>query len=272
MKILVTGSSGFIGKHLIQVIPNCITPDRNNIIESIIENRPDVIFHLAANPLIKTNDINSLYDSNVGITHKILEHCPKDCHIIFSSSAAVYGDLGLNSIADESSPTIPTSLYGETKLISERLINMYSLSGKVRATILRLVANVGPNPTHGVIKDLLFKYKNNDKLELLGDYPGSYKPYMHVKDTVRAMAYVMYNNLYGVYNLSTTQILSVKDIANLIEDYFKLNKEQVWLGKSSNWKGDNPIVKINSDKFNSTEFIKLYNTSKEAVNAAIKGF
>ncbi len=228
MNIFVTGSRGFIGSELANWLVNLsghqvynkflidtiflesgtrnipsshkvVTYHRNNMVSLIQSVAPDVIFHLAATPLVGYSDTDILLDKNVLLTYNILRAISKtgrkDIHVIFASSATVYGDY--EGYAYEESPTIATSAYGCTKLASESLINAYALNVRINATILRLVANVGPNPTHGVVKDLVYKYQHNDVLEVLGTYPGSRKPYMHVYDTISAMTHTMWEKLYG---------------------------------------------------------------------------
>ncbi len=79
----------------------------------------------------------------------------------------------------------------------------------------------------------------------------------------------MNRQLYGTYNVSTIEELSVLDIANLIELHFKKNKEKIWLGANANWAGDNRVVRVDSDKLFKAGFNRIYTTSKQAVYAAI---
>lgn len=284
MKVLITGSKGFIGRVLAEKLQHysniklycengthfteCSLYDRRSLTETIFDVRPDIVFHLAGNPLIKAN-LHELMAANVKLTYDILDNM-RGGRIIFASSVTVYGS-STNELMYEDSVTIPISAYGCSKLASEAMINASTINRQVKSTILRLIANVGSNPTHGVLKDLLHKYHSFERLELLGDFPGSIKPYIHVFDTVEAMIHTAFNEIDGTYNVSVDDTLRVLDIAEIIEAKFGLHRELVWLGEKANWKNDNKVVNINSDKLRATGWKPVYNTSKEAINAAITG-
>lgn len=275
MRILVTGYKGFIGSYLIKRLRalnyNVYTFDREQIIEDVIRDiNPEVIFHLAGNPLIKTSDVKGLIQDNTILTHRIVNTMKDNTRIIFSSSGVVYGDSPAKEVEFfENSPTLPTSIYGYTKLASENLIQAHTISGRIQSTIFRLIANVGKGATHGVVKDLVAKYHNNSTLEVLGEYPGSYKPYLYIDDTINALIMGMEKPLNGVYNLAPSNQLYISDIVDLILQRFG-PKKVVWLGEQANWKGDNKIVSINTDKLRLAGWKPMY-TSEGAVNATIAG-
>ncbi len=276
MKMLITGGTGFIGKHLIEKLTVGATEAvlhiekldifdrRQDLAHTVSIGDYDTIIHLAANPLIKNNDTDSLYRSNVKLTLDIVQNCKKSCHVVFASSAAVYGDY---FDATEESPTIPSSPYGFSKLASENLIQMYG----IKHTILRLCANVGPNNTHGVLKDLIYKYNHNHILEVIGAYPGSTKPFTHINDTVRCIQHVLANDITGVYNIGNEEPVAVNQIVEEIESFYRQNKAVSWLGESANWKGDNKKVYIDSSLIKHTGFEYKYPTSLEAIRATIRG-
>jgi nucleoside-diphosphate-sugar epimerase len=265
MKILITGATGFIGKNLVQSMPMKadVLDRQQDLVHLVHIGDYDAIIHLAANPLVKTDDIDSLYSSNVKMTLDILQNRKKDSHLIFASSATVYGD-GFNST--EKSPTIPSSPYGFSKLASEALIQMYGGN----YTILRFCANVGRYSTHGVLHDLTQKYKNNSVLDVIGSPPGSMKPFIHVSDTVNCIGHVLVNSLYGVYNIGNDEPITVQQIVDEIESFYGQGKLVNWLGESANWKGDNKFVSVNNTKIKETGFKYTYPTSIEALRAAIR--
>ncbi len=276
MKILMTGGTGFIGKHLITTLYNGKAERpfelylfrRNENIDSIMDAiQPDVVFHLAGNPLIKTSDIEGLLQVNTFLTHRILKGMKQGSRMIFASSAAVYGDYTGTQFNESQKPE-PTAIYGYSKLLSENLIEAYTLGGKIKSTILRLGANVGPGATHGVLKDLLEKYHNNDVLEVIGDAPGSSKPYTFVKDTATAFAMAMDRELDGVYNVAVSDNISVRGLVyRIFEKYGE--KPIKWLGESANWKGDNRKVDIAGHKIRRAGWNPVYKTSSEAIRATL---
>ena len=90
----------------------------------------DVIFHLAANPYIPPSVEDPAYDYrlNLDTTFRLLEALrqgPRRPRLVYTSSAAVYGDPQRLPIR-ESDPTVPISPYGVSKLAAERYVAVYS--------------------------------------------------------------------------------------------------------------------------------------------------
>jgi UDP-glucose 4-epimerase len=154
-KILVIGGAGYIGSHVNRelldqgyetvVFDNLSTGSRANIfsdtrlVEGDILNSADIdgamdqgfdaIIHLAAlkNAGASMQDLESYSKNNIVGTINILNSAVKAniSNIVFSSSAAVYGEPDYLPI-DENHPTSPTNFYGFTKLEIERLLDWYS--------------------------------------------------------------------------------------------------------------------------------------------------
>ena len=282
--VFISGYKGFIGRNLVKLLQQY--PDEYllrgygrvplehgfwDLNNEILCNPPDVIVHLAANPLVKAS-YRELMRDNVDLTNQILSNLPSirpepaPIKFIFASSATVYGDLYNAAETDESNPT---SVYGYTKVISENMINASALAGYVDPVILRFVANIGPHSTHGVLHDLIKKYHANDVLDIIGKYPGSEKPYTHVEDTIQAIKMGIDGKLSGTYNVGLDDYVSVDDIVDAIMDAFG-EKARSW-HPGECWKGDNTLVKINNKKIIEAGWIPKYKTSKEAINAVIRG-
>lgn len=305
MKILVTGANGFIGQHLVRLIEanydkygvsHLIATSRNiapeerlisngrefkkslirmdvtnkHDVQSLMEIlKPDVIIHLAGIAIVRQDGTNPTEISRINIlgTHNVLAHAPKGCKFVFASSGTVYGDM-VNTV-DEGFATIPTSVYGATKLAGEILIRQYYS----QPLILRFIANVGLGATHGVLKDLISKAMNDKPtIEVLGAAPGSSKPFIHVKDTARAICHLLFNNHHGVYNISNHGEVSSLTLAEMVLAGLDKTKEIVW-NPEGNWSGDNRFVSISNTKLLGTGFTYKYGeTSLKAVATAIEDY
>ena len=279
--VLVTGAGGFLGQHLVNLlvemgVPNIVAiggrvrkpsagrnpsskvchvyGDLNNteFVKSIYLSKPDVIFHLAANPIVKMDEANpsQIIHDNVVVTNNLLAYAPKGCAFVNASSATVYG-CEAEFEAEEDWPLRPISVYAATKVASEHLVNVYTSLSRVCGINLRMVANVGPGATHGLVKDVIEKLRRpQSHLELLGKNPGSVKPFVHVKDTASAFYLVAKKRLWNseqAINISSNDSISVKQVACIVMEELGIAKPIAWLGDSANWKGDNPLVRVCPD-------------------------
>ena len=172
MKILVTGGAGFIGSHLLQLlqgqqgvevvvydnlssgrrehVPKAIrlvegdVRDAEGLARLFVSEGFDSVVHLAAQTMVPYSLSHPEEDCQINLLGliNILECCRKYAvkHIVFSSSAAVYGD-NLNIPLHEEEKPMPTSAYGITKMASEHYLRMYHDLYGLNTTVLRF-ANV----------------------------------------------------------------------------------------------------------------------------------
>jgi UDP-glucose 4-epimerase len=308
VRALVTGSKGFIGQHLVRElfklkdcssivgvcrsnkdkhvkqfdeIKNqeyrevyCDIEDERQVNLMMHTYRPDIVFHLAGNPNTKLaeddKDGAHVWRTNAGGTHNLLAHCPDGCRFVLASSATVYGALGEKYRACEDHPTVPTSHYGSSKLAAESLVNTYTSLGKIRGLILRYVAAVGSGSTHGIVHDFIRKLRGPSvTLDVLGDHPGSTKPFIYVKDMVRATIQLGLAPVGGVWNVSTNNSITVEDVALATMHALGIHKEVNFLGKKANWAGDNNIVRVSNCKLRKFGWQPQFLYSGEAIRHAV---
>jgi UDP-glucose 4-epimerase len=215
----------------------------------------DIVIHLAANPDIARAASEPDIDFREGtlLTNNVLEAMRRSgaMTILYSSGSGVYGDLGEREVAEDE-PLKPVSTYGASKLAGEALIRSYCHMFEFTGRAFRFGNVVGPRQTHGVGFDFLHQLlKEPKKLRILGDGNQS-KSYVHVQDVVDAvlLAQARVTMPFEVYNVATDYI-TVKEIAVLAVECAGLDPHEVeydYTGGSRGWKGDIPVVRMNSER------------------------
>ncbi|MDR3133383.1 MAG: NAD-dependent epimerase/dehydratase family protein [Prevotellaceae bacterium] len=306
MNILITGGAGFIGSHLcdellgqghtLVAVDNLVLGREENIahlfshsgftfckgdildaafFEALfVDNRFDVVFHLAANSDIQKggNDPMVDYELTFRTTFNVLQCMRKYgvAQLVFASTSAIYGET-TDLLWENYGPLRPVSNYGAAKLASEAYITAFAASYGIRAWITRFPNVVGERFTHGVIYDFIRKLKNNPhELTVLGNGE-QIKPYMYVKDLVRGIMYVWENSHepVNVYNLGVDSRTKVKDIARMVIEELGLQAHIVYTGGDRGWVGDVPEFKYDLSKIHLLGW-QAQHTSDEAVSLAIK--
>jgi len=223
MKIIITGGAGFIASHVadayvkaghkVAVIDSLLTGFRKNLnpkakfykadirnlplMEKIFRHeRPEVLNHHAAiAEVVKSlrNPIPTLQTNVLGTTNVLLAFGKygrgKNKKMIFSSTGgAIYGEPK-KIPADESTPAVPLSPYGLSKLLGEEIIKFYARQYGFKYLIFRYPNVYGPrqNPKGeaGVIAIFGGMMKRGVKPTIFGDGTKA-RDYTYVGDIVRA--------------------------------------------------------------------------------------
>jgi UDP-glucose 4-epimerase len=221
----------------------------------------DTVIHLASNPDIARAAVEPDIDFREGtfLTQQIVEAMrrTRTPRLLYASGSGVYGDLKDLEAQEDFGPLAPISTYGASKLAGEALILSYCAMFGMSARAFRFGNVVGARQTHGVGFDFIRRLRvQPDRLRILGDGRQS-KSYVHVEDVVEAVL-LAHRTSHGaaekpfeVYNVATGDYVTVTEIAQLAIEVAGLPEDQVRLeytGCDRGWKGDVPVVRLNTDR------------------------
>lgn len=251
MEILITGGAGFIGSHILAqlqgrhdidvvVFDNLSSGSKEHVpagmelVEGDIRDEAavdalfadhhfDAVIHLAAQTMVPFSVDHPAEDCQVnleGVLH-VLEACRNHGtgHILFSSSAAVYGD-NLNIPLKETERLVPTSPYGITKMTTEHYLRVYHELYGMDATVFRF-ANVygerqGEKGEGGVVSIFCKLLSQHQGITVFGDGHQT-RDFVYAGDIAQAIIRALPLKGYHTMNVSTGQETSINDLIHSFE-------------------------------------------------------
>ncbi|MFH0952029.1 MAG: NAD-dependent epimerase/dehydratase family protein [Patescibacteria group bacterium] len=237
MRILVTGGAGFIGSHLVDsliaddhqvsIIDDLSSGLKENInraaeifkldirdqgINKIFtKQKPEIVFHLAAQKNVRKSVADPVYDAEVNIigSLNVLEQCRlhKSKIIFTSTGGAIYGDTE-DRPTKENHPERPVSPYGVAKLAVDKYLYFYEQVYGLKNVSLRLANVYGPRQDPkgeaGVVAIFLEKLLTGKQPVINGDGKQT-RDYVYVADVVDAAIKALDEKARGFYNIGTAK-------------------------------------------------------------------
>lgn len=243
-RILITGSSGFIGSHLSTYLTNqgfsilgidkdqpssgynypfnqCDILDRVNLEKIILDYEPTIIIHLAARTDLHEKHSLEGYATNIqGVRNivEIISQCPSIKRCIFTSSQLVC-KVGYVPRCDEDYQ--PNNLYGESKVLTEKIIRQ-SDSGKTEWCIVRPTTVWGPGMSSHYQR--FFRMIEKGRYFHVGNQP-LFKSYSYIGNIVHQYFMLMQAPSEQIHRqtfyLADYKALSLRDWANAIQEQLK---------------------------------------------------
>ena len=256
MKALITGGAGFIGSHLAElllkegwgvvVLDNLSNGSEHNVpsgAELVRSSAGDAavlgkvlpgcsaIFHLAAVSSVMDSIERpfAAHDTNLTMTLALLEAAAKHGvkRLVFSSTAAVYGDAGEAAISEDV-PKNPLSHYAVQKLASEYYCGVYHSLHGLETVCLRYFNVYGArqrpdSPYTGVITKFITAARAGNPLTIYGDGSQT-RDFVHVQDVVAANLASALRGASAVagrsFNIGSGRTISVAELASMVRDIF----------------------------------------------------
>ncbi len=259
--ILVTGGAGYIGSHTVRelrdrgmdcvVYDNLVTGhieavgdvpfvkgdifDKELLLKTFAEYKVDSVVHFAAYSQVGESMAHpaKYYRNNVAGTLSLLDAMLEGGvkYLVFSSSAATYGESG-EGLITEDSPQRPTSVYGQTKLMMEQFMADFDRAYGMRYVALRYFNAAGAHKSgeigeahdpesHLIPVILQAALGVRDHIGIYGDdYPTRdgtcIRDYIHITDLadahIRALEYLKNGGKSTHYNLGNGNGFSVKEV------------------------------------------------------------
>ena len=296
MKILLTGGAGYIGSHAAialledghkvtvidnlstgnkKLIPlsanfvNCNINDVTTISEILQKEKFDALMHFAGYIEVEESVSNpkKYFDNNTKNSKILFDTCIKNNlkNIIFSSTAAAYGNPANSEPIKESADLKPINPYGESKIQSELHLKENSQCNFI---ILRYfnVAGADPKMRSGLISKKathLIKIasevavgKRKDITIFGNDYPTpdgtAIRDYIHVSDLaevhVKAVEYLVSKQQSNIINCGYGKGFSVKDVLNIVN---QVNDKPISIKNGDRRAGDPSMLVSNVSKLHS---------------------
>jgi nucleoside-diphosphate-sugar epimerase len=252
-KILITGSSGFIGRELIKKLLRkkvylylLINKKRTEIQSKKIKyiycsllnskklkkklhafNITDVI-HCAWKGVFSRSRNSFKQNINLKMTNNILNAIKIkkiNCFISLGSQAE-YGSK-LNKIYENSRPN-PKTEYGKVKIKILKIIKNFCKKKNIRFVWLRLFAGYGPNSDNNwIIPSTIFKLINNQKTKFTSG--NQIYNFIYVSDIAYAIIKSLHNRkANGIFNLGSKKSYTIKHVIKLIFKKLKIKKKPVF--------------------------------------------
>ncbi|GHV91885.1 NAD-dependent epimerase [Spirochaetia bacterium] len=285
MKILIIGSTGFIGSNLIKylsnkshivygadIIPNVynkknyiVLDEKNETFVKLFEkNKYDVCINCTGSASVPNSykDLISDFTLNTFNVLKQLEAIKQlnpECKYINLSSAAVYGNPVRLPIP-ENTPLYPISPYGYHKKMAEDILAEYHNIYNIKTCSLRIFSAYGEGLKKQILFDLSKKIKEDDKIFVYGTGEET-RDFIHVYDICNAIDRIIFNAQFNndIINIANGKRIKIIDIVMLLCDYWKSKKNIVFSGEirqgdPANWEAD--ISKLVSLDYKQTIEIK----------------
>lgn len=275
-KIVVLGSNGFIGTHLVSWLSSqgysvagvdmvdkvdatlglkkanhfykLVLPD-HSFEKLLSEFKPGAIISASGPASVAHSILDPSADfvGSVDVTFFVLESIRKvlpECRFLMLSSAAVYGNPATLPI-DEKAVLSPISPYGYHKMMCEFLMKEYFEIYQVRTSVVRIFSAYGPGLRKQILWDVYKKAISHKQVRLFGTGKET-RDFIHIRDIVRAIQMLLEKTNFSgdVFNVANGYEVSIEKLSQLflaalgMEDKEIVFSGETKVGDPKRWRAD----------------------------------
>lgn len=235
MRVFVTGASGFVGKHLTDILVKnghkvyaAVSTGENKIENAVLlsqglfgidwQSLPeiDAMFHLGANNDTQSTDARAMFKANIDDASAVFNECIKrKCQkFIWASSAAVYGNNPAPYF--ETDKTDNTTGYAFSKEVFEHWSSNFQKHYNVQVTGFRFCNIYGPGEDHKGKRRSMIGHMIQNVIERkpvrLFKYGEQQRDWLYIADAVKIMLLALEKDVSGIFNAGTGIATSFNDL------------------------------------------------------------
>lgn len=279
MRILLTGSGGFVGKNLKEYFcteHELLTPrsfelnliEQNQVETFFNHNKIDFIIHCGSVGGYRTQkDKDTTIENNLAMVKNLLKYKRENCRVILFGSGAMYDkNRSLDKVKEsEIGHFIPKDLYGKSKLEISKIV-----CGRDDVLCLNIFGCYGKYeketrfPTYAITQNL-----NNQKITINQNVIFDY---IYIDDLCRIIEYFIgHKPANKIINVTPDKSISLLEIANLVNEIGKNKTEIEVLNPvmGNQYTGSNALLKTELKDFKFTDYktglIELFNFIKDGI-------
>jgi nucleoside-diphosphate-sugar epimerase len=226
-EILVTGATGFLGRHLVVGLQSRglgtrqhSSADGDIATSSLPIDGVSHVFHLAGKSYVPESWRNphDFYETNVMGTVNVLEHCRRNHAALILISSYVYGEPQRLPIGEDH-PVAAANPYAHTKILAEEAARFYEQRFGVPLVIVRPFNIYGPGQRDSFLIPSIVRQVLDPSVKAVSVQDLRPKrDYLYVADAIDLFMNLLRPGVRGVFNAGSGYSVSVGEIAGLIND------------------------------------------------------